>query len=179
MQDRPDDGEEARIARLPHTLRWTLACVALVVAYAVVPVSADAAPGLLALRWTLTAAMLAAIAVVIRWQAIRQLREPDAPLGALVVGIVAGLLLFALVDYSLAVHRPGEFTGLRTRVDALYFALSTLLTVGFGDVSAQGQVARVVMCAQMAFNFTAIAGSASLAARKFAQRARRPERRRR
>jgi voltage-gated potassium channel len=158
-------------------LRYPLACAALLVAYAVVPVRADAPPSVLVLRWALTLVLLAAIALVIGRQSARQLREPDAPLGALVVGIVAGLLLFALIDYTVAVHRPEEFTGLRTRVDALYFALSTLLTVGFGDVSAQGQTARIVLCAQMAFNVTAIAGSASLAARRFATRAARSHRR--
>ncbi|SDD00695.1 potassium channel family protein [Glycomyces harbinensis] len=157
--------------RLPPAVRYLLACAALVVAYAVVPVRADAGAAALVLRGALTLALLVLIALVIGRQAVRQLREPDAPLGTLVVGIVAGLLVFALVDYGVAVHRPEEFSGLRTRVDALYFALSTLLTVGFGDVSAQGQVARVVMCVQMAFNFTAIAGSASLVARNFAARA--------
>lgn len=165
------------LRRLPGAVRYPLACAALVAAYATVPVRADASPAALALRGALTLALLAVIALVIGRQSVRQLREPDAPLGALVVGIVAGLLLFALIDYGVAVHRPGEFTGLETRVDGLYFALSTLLTVGFGDVSAQGQVARAVLCAQMAFNFTAIAGSASLVARKAIARAARAARR--
>lgn len=158
----------------PHRLRWTLAAVALIVLYLVVPVRAEPDPVVLVLRWTATAGLVAALAIVIRWQAVRQLREPDAPLGALVVGILAGVLLFALVDYGVAVYRPDQFAGLDTRVDALYYALSTLSTVGFGDISAQGQLARVLLCLQMAFNFTAIAGSASLVARKFAERARRP-----
>jgi voltage-gated potassium channel len=165
--------------RLPPKLRWSIACVVLGVAYAVVPVSTDVAPGVLALRWTLTIAMLVVLTLALRWQAVRQLRERDAPLGALLVGIVAGLLLFALVDYAIAVHAPEEFSGIRTRVDALYFALSTLLTVGFGDVKAEGQFARGVLCAQMIFNATAIAGSASLLARKVTQRASARDRRER
>jgi voltage-gated potassium channel len=154
-----------------HALRWLLTCAALVVLYAVVPVSEEPEPLVMVLRWIATVLLLTVLAFVIRWQAVKQLREPDAPLGALVVGILAGVLLFALIDYGLAVHRPDEFTGLHTRVDALYYALSTLATVGFGDVSAQGQFARAVLCVQIAFNFTAIAGAASLVARKFAQRA--------
>jgi hypothetical protein len=154
-----------------HRLRWTLAGIALLVVYLVVPVRSEPDAAVLVLRWVATTALLGAVAVAIRWQAVRQIREPDAPLGALVVGILAGLLVFALVDYAVAVYRPGEFAGLDTRVDALYFALSTLLTVGYGDVSAQGQVARSLLCVQMAFNVTVIAGSASLIAQKFSQRA--------
>jgi voltage-gated potassium channel Kch len=154
-----------------QALRWLLVCVALVVLYAVVPISNEPDRGSLVLRWGATVLLLASLAFAIRWQALRQLREPDAPLGALIVAILAGLLLFALLDYGLAVHRPGEFTSLETRVDALYFAVSTLATVGFGDVSAQGQVARTVLCVQMAFNLTAIASAASIVARKFGERA--------
>jgi hypothetical protein len=165
------DNDSERPKTRGHPIRWLLACVALIVLYAVVPIESEPDDGVLALRWVGTVLLLVALASAIRWQALRQLREPDAPVGALIVGILAGLLLFALLDYGLAVHQPGEFNDLRTRVDALYFALSTLLTVGFGDVSAQGQTARVVLCLQMAFNITAIAGSASLVTRKFAQRA--------
>ncbi|GAA1690099.1 potassium channel family protein [Glycomyces endophyticus] len=164
---------------MPAPLRYAVACAALAVAYAVAPVKADADPAALAFRWTLTAAMLVVLALAIRWQAVRQLRDPRAPLGGLVVGVLAGVLVFALIDFAVAVHRPGEFTGIATRVDALYFAISTLLTVGFGDVHASGQIARGLLCAQMAFNIIAIAGSASLVARKLTLRARQPSRRRR
>jgi hypothetical protein len=164
--------------RLPEPLRWTLASVALGVMYAVVPVTPEPDVGLLVLRWGLSAAMLAALVLVIRGAALRQLREPNAPYGPLLVGIFAGLLLFALIDYTVAVRWPGQFAGLQTRVDALYFALSTQLTVGFGDVNAKGQGARLLLCVQMTFNFTVIAGSATLLARKFAARARRSAHRR-
>ncbi|MEV3936459.1 potassium channel family protein [Glycomyces sp. NPDC049804] len=157
--------------RRGHPLRWLLACVALMILYSVVPVSNEPESGSLVLRWTATVLILAGLAFAIRWQSLRQLREPDAPLGALIVAILAGLLLFALLDYALAVNRPGEFNELHTRVDALYYAVSTLATVGFGDVSAQGQVARTVLCVQMAFNLTAIASAASIVARKFGERA--------
>jgi voltage-gated potassium channel len=166
MQDKASE-------RFPtHRVRWLLAGIALMVLYFVVPIRSEPDPVVLVLRWCATVVLLAALGIVIRWQAVRQIREPDAPLGGLVVGILAGVLLFALTDYGVAVYRPGQFTGLETRIDALYYALSTLSTVGFGDISAHGQLARVLVCVQMAFNFTAIAGSASLIARKLADRAR-------
>jgi voltage-gated potassium channel len=158
--------------RIPAAARYAILCVAMVVAYIVVPVRTDVEPVVLVLRWTLTAGMLVTLAVAARWEAVRQLRDPDAPLGGLAVAILGGVLLFALADYGVAVHRPEEFANLHTRVDALYFAISTLLTVGFGDVNAEGQVARALLCVQMAFNFTVIAASASLLARKMTARAR-------
>jgi drug/metabolite transporter (DMT)-like permease len=161
-----------------HLLRWLLACLALFVAFMVVPIRPEIDSWTLVLRWCITLAMLAALVILIRRQALRQLRQADAPVGALVVGILAGLLVFALIDYGVAVHRPGQFSGMDSRVDALYFALSTLLTVGFGDITADGQGARVLVCVQMAFNITAIAGSASLVTRKFTTRAANAERRR-
>ncbi|MDA1359580.1 potassium channel family protein [Glycomyces luteolus] len=171
MQDKGNERSQS------YRLRWLLAGLALIVLYFVVPIRSEPDPVVLVLRWCGTAVLLAGVAIVIRRQAVRQLREPDAPLGALIVGILAGVLLFALVDYGVAVYRPDQFAGLHTRVDALYFALSTLSTVGFGDVTAQGQFARVLVCVQMAFNVTAIAGSASLIARKLAERARTRDRR--
>lgn len=56
---------------IPHRVRWTLACLALLVLYAVVPVSTAPEPAVLVLRWVATAALLAVLAVVIRWQAVR------------------------------------------------------------------------------------------------------------
>lgn len=159
--------------RLPGPWRYAVVCAALAVAYMAVPMRSDPDTAVLVLRWTATAAMLATIALAARWEAVRQLRDPDAPLGGLLVAVLGGVLVFALADYGVAVHRPDEFTGLATRVDALYFALSTLLTVGFGDVHAQGQIARALLIAQMAFNVTVIAALASLMTRKLSSRARR------
>ncbi len=167
-----------RLRRPPAAVRHAFACLALVTAYTAAPVDAGPSSANLALRWGVTIAVLAALAFAIRWEALRQLREPDAPLGGLVVGIVAGVLLFALIDFAVAVHRPGEFSGLETRIDALYYALATLLTVGFGDVTAQGQLARGLLCAQMVFNTVVLAGSASLLAHRVTARAGRSGRRR-
>lgn len=53
------------------------------------------------------------------------------------------LLEFVLVGFAIAYYvmnhaLPGEFTGMATRVDALYFSLTTTSTVGFGDITAAG-----------------------------------------
>ena len=41
---------------------------------------------------------------------------------------------------------------METRTDSLYFSVTTMATVGFGDVHAAGPVARVMVTVQMVFN---------------------------
>lgn len=152
--------------------RCVLACAALVAVYFAIPVQVrDGAPAV-ALRIALTVTALAALVVAVRRQVLRQLDQPDAPLGGLIVSILAGVLLFALADYTVAYHAPAEFAGLHTRLDALYFALTTLLTVGYGDISARGQLARGLLSVQMLFNVVVLTAAASLLAHQIAARAR-------
>ncbi|WP_281367034.1 potassium channel family protein [Janibacter alkaliphilus] len=42
-------------------------------------------------------------------------------------------------------------------MDALYFTMTMVSTVGFGDITATGQLARVLVTLQMAFNLLFIA----------------------
>jgi voltage-gated potassium channel len=71
------------------------------------------------------------------------------------LGLVA--VVFAFGYLLLEDASPGQFVGLQTRTDALYFTLSTLATVGFGDVHAQGQVARAMVSTQIVFDVVFVA----------------------
>lgn len=153
--------------------RSGLTCLALLVLYFSVPVNATTEDKVsIGVRIAVSAVALLGLTYGIRRQLLRQMSHPDAPLGGLVVGVVAGTLICALMDYGIAVHAPGQFIGLTTRVDALYFALATLFTVGFGDITASGQFARVVLSAQMLFNVIVIASVASYIVREATSRAR-------
>lgn len=61
------------------------------------------------------------------------------------------VLFFSWADVALA-KIPGQFADLHTKTDALYFSVSALATVGFGDVHAAGQLARAAVTLQMVFN---------------------------
>ncbi|MGR6318186.1 potassium channel family protein [Micromonospora soli] len=160
--------------------RAAVAVALLLVAYFAVPVERDPNGLRLALRSAGTLVLVIVVALLVTGQVRRQL-TPEQPTGEaesralvrLAVALVAGLLVFALADYVVANSRPGEFSGLETRIDALYFALATLTTVGYGDVHAQGQVARVVLCAQMLFSIGVVATGASIVVKQMTQRPRR------
>ncbi|MFG2055257.1 potassium channel family protein [Micromonospora sp. NPDC048930] len=159
--------------------RAAVAVALLLVAYFAVPVAPDPNGLRLALRSAGTLLVVIVVAFLVTGQVRRQLAV-EQPTGAaenralvrLAVALIAGLLVFALADYVVANSRPDEFAGLETRIDALYFALATLTTVGYGDVHAQGQIARVVLCAQMVFSIGVVATGASIVVKQMTQRPR-------
>ncbi|SBT37185.1 potassium channel family protein [Micromonospora auratinigra] len=151
----------------------------LLLAYFVVPVEPDPNGVRLALRSLGTLLLVVVVAFLVTGQVRRQLRveQPtgDAEVRALIrlaVALIAGLLVFALADFVVARTRPAEFANLATRIDALYFALTTLTTVGYGDVHAQGQIARVLVCVQMIFSIGVVATGASIVVKQMTQRPR-------
>ncbi|MFG1943727.1 potassium channel family protein [Nonomuraea sp. NPDC048826] len=148
-------------------LAWHTALI--IGAYYAVPLGEDQPDWVRVLRLL---GVLAGLALV-GWSVAREMgRESGGEEGRLTtprLGLitVAGVVLFALADYGVASWRAEEFAGLETRTDALYFAVATLSTVGFGDVHAQGQWARALVLAQMTFNVVVLAGAATLLARRW------------
>jgi hypothetical protein len=62
------------------------------------------------------------------------------------------VLAFALLYAAVAVRSADQFVGLENRTDALYFSVTIVATVGFGDIHASGTLAKVVVTAHMLFN---------------------------
>jgi voltage-gated potassium channel len=119
-------------------------------AYAVLPLRGD--------RWWLgalvgTAVIAAIIPLTVR--RVRSVLRSDRP-GLAAVEAIVLLLAMLVVGFAavyLAMDRnQGQFSGLDTRIDALYFTVTTMSTVGYGDITATGQVARFVVTAQILFN---------------------------
>jgi peptidoglycan/LPS O-acetylase OafA/YrhL len=112
-------------------------------------------------RITISMLVLAALAYAVVVQVRLQLEADDRRVDGLVLALAVGVLVFALGFYVMEVHDPGQIPGLHTRLDALYFTMSTVLTVGYGDVHAEGQLARGVVLAQMVFDVVILAAAAT------------------
>lgn len=101
---------------------------------------------------TLVAGLLILLAVTI-WQvrAVIRARYPAVrAVEALATTVPLFLLLFASAYFTMAGTNPANFsTHFLTRTDALYLTVTIFSTVGFGDITAISQPAKLVVTAQM------------------------------
>jgi voltage-gated potassium channel len=68
------------------------------------------------------------------------------------------VVVFAFTYLSLSRVDAANFSERLDRVGALYFTVSTISTVGFGDITADTDGARILVTFQMLFNLALIAG---------------------
>ncbi len=127
----------------------TFATVALVVGiYFVVPMDHGIDPG------TVTGLVLGVLALfaIIIWQ-VRQIIRSEHPniraVEALAFTVPLYMLLFATTYFLMAHSQSAAFGAPLTRTDAMYFSSAVFTTVGFGDVAAKSQDARLVVTFQM------------------------------
>lgn len=117
-------------------------------------------------------------AVLLVWLALRQVRllasreaaGGTARLDGLVLLVVVVVPMFAAAYFGLEQADVDQFASLATRTDALYFSLSVLATVGFGDVHATGQLARGVVTLQMAFDLVFVGAVVSVVSDRLRKR---------
>jgi voltage-gated potassium channel len=117
---------------------------------------------------------------LVAFQVRRQLRagrEPSVRVQS-VIGLLSPIIVFfSIAYYLLAIHGNGEFVGIETRTDALYFTVVTLGTVGYGDVHPVGQASRVVAIVQILFDLAVIGVLVAVATQRLKERAERHEHR--
>jgi voltage-gated potassium channel len=141
-------------------LRLSVVLATVLVLYFTVPVSFEiSSSDVVQLVVSLTALSLLAVLVLVEVR--HQLMEDDRRIDGLVIALMVAVLGFALGFYVLAQRNPDQIIDLDTRVDALYFTMATLLTIGYGDVHAAGQAARTLVLIQMVFNVVILATAAS------------------
>ena len=68
---------------------------------------------------------------------------------ALAISVPLFVLLFASSYVVMATMSASNFGGRLTHTDGLYFTVTVLSTVGFGDITAKTQAARLVVTGQM------------------------------
>jgi voltage-gated potassium channel len=138
--------------------RPILGVVGLLVAYYAFPVDLGASVFPVVLGMGLTVAGLVLLGTMLVQELQQVLRGQDGRSSrVLSMMLVLLVMSFSLAFFLLNLLWPHQVAGLETRTDALYFTLSTMTTVGFGDVHAQGQVARALVCGLIVFNIVVVA----------------------
>ncbi len=113
--------------------------------------------------WALMFSVGAAVLGVLILTAISKLMRAgaNARIRGLVLLHTLTVLFFSWSDDSVA-ELPGQFVQLTSKTDSLYFNVSTLATVGFGDVHPAGQLARAAVTLQIVFNLVFIGAAVSM-----------------
>ncbi|MFQ6142016.1 potassium channel family protein [Streptomyces seoulensis] len=146
-----EDGHRRRSRRVAVTVvsRAVFVASGLVAAYYLLPLeNRDTDLTSVALVLGLLAAV-----TLFGWEVAVIARSPYPRLRAveaLAVTLPLFLLLFAVAYFLLDRSAPGSFNEPLTRTDALYFALTTFATVGFGDIVPRSQAGRILTMLQMA-----------------------------
>jgi len=95
---------------------------------------------------------LAALVLVLVWQIRSVGRSPHPVLRgveSLVVTVPLLVLTFAATYVVVDHNSPGSFSEALSRLDAAYFSVTVLATVGFGDITPLTEAARSLVMAQM------------------------------
>ncbi|MCW7942545.1 hypothetical protein AAW14_10910 [Streptomyces hygroscopicus] len=146
---------------LGAVVRPVLTAAGLVLAYYLLPMTGRLTGATLAGLAGGLAALVVLFTLQIRWIA----RSPHPRLRAveaLATTLSLFLLLFSTAYYLLEHAEPGSFTEPLTRTDALYFTLTVFSTVGFGDITARTDPARIVTMGQMAADILLVSVAARI-----------------
>ena len=153
----PADPRERRRIIVRSMVRVAVTTTGLLVLYAFVPVPGrSGAAAILGM----TLGLLVFVGLV-GWQ-IRTIARADHPImrAVEVIGLALPLLVvvFAFTYLSLSRADAASFSEPLDRIDAMYYTVSAVSTVGFGDIVAKTDAARILMTAQMLFDLALIAG---------------------
>ena len=151
MTDKP--GSEQRPANRRRLIFWAVVrglvfTTVLVVLYYLLPMDRPLDAGTV-VRLLIGLLVFAGVMV---WQ-VREITGSDYPamraFEALGLIVPFYLVLFASTYFLLERAAAASFTEPLTRTDALYFSVTVFTTVGFGDISAKSETARILLIVQM------------------------------
>lgn len=131
--------------------------VVLVAVYALVPVAGRSGTSVV-IRLVLGVMVFGAIVGWQLWSVSKADRPQLRAAEALAVAFVLLVLGFAYTYLSLSQGHPTNFSEHLNRVGAVYFALTIITTVGFGDITARTDVSRLVVIAQFILDLIFIFG---------------------
>jgi voltage-gated potassium channel len=155
---KPAAWSEARPSRriiVRAVLRAVGSTAALVAIYYLLPLDRSSTWVAAAMLVIGLVALIALVVFQVRWILVSRfpgLRGVEA----LATSIPLFLLLFASTYVVLATISAGNFSAPLTRTGALYFTITVFSTVGFGDITAKTEAARLVVTGQMIVDLVAI-----------------------
>jgi len=131
-------------------LRSLVVAILLFVAYYTLPMDRPERSGLIVLI-----VGIAVLGLVLAWQVRAITGSPFPRLRAfetLTIGIPLLLIVFASAYFLIGNADPDSFTQPLSKTDALYFTITVFTTVGFGDITAKTEAARILVSIQMMFD---------------------------
>ena len=164
-----DDSSASEVARerrraidrlvLWATLRSVIAGAVLISIYAILPVGNVQGARIV---FRLIVAALITVGTVL-WS-VHSVNKSALPLPrameALVVTVFVTMAAFATAYLNLSSHDPASFSEPLGKVSALYFTVTTLATVGYGDITPETDTAQISVMVQMVVN-VAVVGTAA------------------
>lgn len=136
-------------------LRAVVSVVAVVAGYYVLPIKPQTDAGAI-VRISIGAILVGVIAVVEIRAVARAERPRVRAVDALALSVSVMVAVFATIYLNLSARDAGAFSEPLRRTSALYFTMTTLTTVGFGDIAARTDGARIAVMVQLVFNVAVI-----------------------
>ena len=137
-------------------IRTSLSVTMLLLIYTVLPSERTTTTD--ALGRLVAALVFAALVIALQVHAIRSANHPILrAIEAAINALCAFIIVFALFYLGLSQSNPASFSEPLNHISAFYFTVTTLATVGFGDISARSDVARLAVTVQMLLDLAIIA----------------------
>jgi voltage-gated potassium channel len=144
----PGEVRPSRRTIVQGLLRAAGSTIALVAIYFLLPLDRSATWAAVTMLMVGLVALVALVGFQVRW--IIQSQFPGLrAIEALATSLPLFLLLFASVYLVMATISASNFSQPLTHTDALYFTVTVFATVGFGDITAKTEAARLVVTGQM------------------------------
>jgi hypothetical protein len=141
--------------------RALAAAVVLLVAYALMPLAVLSDVELIG-----RVALVGGLVAVVVWVEVRAVARAELPelraVEALTVTVTVVVIAFAAGYLNLSSRDPEAFNERLGRTSSLYFTMTTLATIGFGDIHPVSQQARLGVMAQIVANVVVLGAAVRL-----------------
>ncbi|MCU0297416.1 MAG: ion channel [Candidatus Nanopelagicales bacterium] len=161
VQTPPSTAKEFVRAGVPLAGAGLVVAAAILAIYAIIPEpTGEDPPWLVFLVIVVVSAvyLFAALMLVVRVN--RSAHPLRTGIVALTVMVSAMVAIFSLTYLSLSIDNPNNFNTPLDKVSAMYFTMTILSTVGFGDIVATTHPAMIAVMVQMVVGVTLITGLA-------------------